>query len=196
MPPELLDGESTLHGKEADCWSLGVLFYWLLCGCDPFPLGLERRTVRRLEKKTYVLPQRRVCSPPRPHYRVFRYQWPGRGYQELSADAQKFLQSILVRLPSCACESRVITLHVITLLVSQRPKPTERLTCDAMIRHPYVVPSHICQRALILFPRVWVGAKAAGCLRRMLRTKSLLVPWWTCGERWGEPCALSELPHA
>ena len=52
MAPELEKGHE--YDLAVDCWSLGVVFYILLCGRHPFPHGLNKQIRKHLRKHTCV----------------------------------------------------------------------------------------------------------------------------------------------
>ena len=54
LAPEVLEGKS--YSNNADVWSLGCLFYEMICGKTPFADLSEAKLWERIKKGNYLLP--------------------------------------------------------------------------------------------------------------------------------------------
>lgn len=55
MPPEVLEGK--LYDHKADVWSLGCIFYEMLCGFPPFTGRNQRDLTNNIAKGVYKFPK-------------------------------------------------------------------------------------------------------------------------------------------
>jgi serine/threonine protein kinase len=113
VAPEILTRKETPYSEKVDVWSLGIVFYVVLCGCPPFFGETEMTILKRIKRGAYKF------NPPEI-------------WANISEEAKDLVKEMLVVDPSARYSSAEVAQHPWWLSSKQNGTADNHLTGDQL----------------------------------------------------------------